>query len=249
LQTELKMNLRKIQFIVFLIVPIVNFGVNFFLPSAFEEVPKVLIQPAGYAFSIWGLIFLGMIIYSWFQMQSERVESPYLKNATIAGILAGLASITFVPISYMDIQWLGFLNIIWHLSALIALFIFLRKQIKLETNPNTHWYYLPTQLYLGWISAATAVSTALTINEAGVSIDIETQTIITAAVIGVLTILGVFMSRQKGGIIPIVFIWALVGIIVESGEYALIKYTSIAGIVILLFFVGSKLVKGQRLSY
>jgi len=227
----------------------VNFGVNFFFPSPFEDDTKVLIQPAGYAFSIWGPIFLGMIIYSWFQMKSERVESPHLKNATVAGILAGLASIAFVPISYMDIQWLGFIDIIWHLLALIALFIFLRKQIKLETNPNTHWYYLPTQLYLGWISAATAVSTALMLTEAGVSPDIETQVIITAIIIGVLTILGAFMSRQKGGIIPIVFVWALIGIIVESGEYTIIKYASIAGIVILLFFVISKLIKGQRLSY
>jgi len=243
------MNLRKIQFIIFLIVPVINFGVNILLPSAFDDDQKVLIQPAGYAFSIWGLIFLGMIFYSWFQMQAERVESTHLQNATIAGILAGLASIAFVPISYMDVQWLGFLNILWHLVALIALFIFLRKQIKLESNKNTHWYYMPTQLYLGWISAATAVSTALTLAEAGISPNMETQTIITAVVIGVLTLLGVVMSYQKGGVIPIVFIWALIGIIVENGEYLFIKGASIAGIVILIIIVVTKLIRGQRLSY
>jgi len=243
------MNLRKVQFILFLLVPLVNFGVNYFFPSPFDDDARVLIQPAGYAFSIWGPIFLGMIVYSWFQMQSERVESIHLRKATIAGIFAGLASIAFVPISYMDTQWLGFLNIIWHLIALIVLFTALRKQVTLETAPNTHWYYLPTQMYLGWICAATAVSTALMLTEAGVSPAIETQVILTAIVIGVLIILGAIMANQRGLIVSLVFIWALVGIIVENGSYEIIKFVSIGGIIVLALVVGFKLVKGQRLSY
>lgn len=243
------MELRKIQFIIFLIVPLVNFGVNFFFPSPFEDDQKVLIQPAGYAFAIWGPIFLGMIIYSWFQMQSTRVESRPLKKATILGIAAGLASIVFVPISYLDIQWLSFINILWHLIALILLFLALRKQVQLETYSQTPWYYLPTQIYLGWICAATAISFALTLTEAGISPTIETQVIFTVAIIGVLTLLGVFMAQQRGMIIPLVFIWALIALIVENGQYAPIKYASVLSIIILAFVVGYKLFKGQGLSY
>ncbi len=243
------MNLRKIQFVIFLIVPIVNFGVNFLFPSPFDDDAKVLIQPAGYAFSIWGPIFLGMIIYSWFQMQAVRVESTYLRKATIAGITAGLASIAFVPISYMDTEWLSFFNIIWHLLALLALFIFLRKQIQLESNPNTHWYYLPTQMYLGWICAATAVSAALMLTEAGLSLEIGTQTVVTVLIIAVLALIGIFMSKQKGGIIPLVFIWALIGVIVENGDYELIRYACISAIVVLLLQTLSQLFRGARLSY
>jgi hypothetical protein len=243
------MGLRKIQFIIFLIVPLINFGVNFFFPSPFDDDEKVLIQPAGYAFAIWGPIFLGMIFYSWFQLQSSRVESRQLKKATISGIAAGLASIAFVPISYMDIQWLGFINIMWHLIALILLFLALRQQVQLETDSKTSWYYLPTQIYLGWICAATAISVALALTEAGISPIIETQVIITVAIIGVLTLLGTFMAQQRGMIIPLVFIWALIALIAENGQYALIKYASVAGIILLAFVVGYKLIKGQRLSY
>ena len=243
------MSLRRIQFIIFLIVPLVNFGVNFFFPSPFDDDEKVLIQPAGYAFAIWGPIFIGMIIYSWFQMQSSRVESNHLRKATLSGIAAGLASIAFVPISYMDIQWLGFVNIMWHLIALILLFTALRKQVQLESNSKTPWYYLPTQLYLGWICAATAISVALTLTEVGISPVIETQVIITVAIIGVLTLLGTFMAQQRGVIIPLVFIWALIALIVENGQYDLIKYTSMSSIILLALVVGYKLIRGQRLSY
>jgi len=243
------MGLRKIQFIVFLIVPLVNFGVNFLLPSPFDDDQKVLIQPAGYAFAIWGPIFLGMIFYSWFQMQSTRIDSPHLRKATTAGIAAGMASIAFVPASYSDMQWLSFITIIWHLIALILLFIALREQIKLETDSKTSWYYLPTQVYLGWICAATAISVALALTEAGVSPEIETQVIITVVIIGVLTFLGAFMAQQRAIIIPLVFIWALVALILENGQYDSIKFAAVGGIIVLALTVGYKLIKGHRLSY
>lgn len=241
--------MRKIQFLVFILVPIINFGSTIYMDSQFDDDPNVLIQPAGYAFSIWGPIFLGMLIYSWFQMKEERVESPHLKTATLAGISAGLASIAFVPISFTDIQWLGFVDIIWHLVSLIILFIALRKQILLEKNPNTHWYYLPTQMYLGWICAATAVSAALMLTEAGWVPGISNQVTITVGIIGALLLIGLFMATQKGMVVPLVFIWALVGVIVENGEYELIKYASIAAIAILAAITGLQIIKQKRLAF
>lgn len=245
------MQLRKIQFYLFILVIFVNFGTQFFFPNQFDDDPIVYIQPAGYAFAIWGPIFIGMIIYSWFQMQNERVESPHLKSATQAGILAALASITFVPISYTDIQWLGFLNIIWHLSALIWLFVSLRKQVMLEDNPKTHWFYLPTQMYLGWICAATAVSFALTLRQTfGVEFPIPTELNITAVVIVALLGVGLVLAANKGRIATLTIVWALFGLIAKFGEFEQIKYTASAAIVLLvvsvIYYVSKK---DQRLVY
>jgi len=243
------MNLRRLQLIIFLLVPLVNFGSNLFLDSPFDDDLRVLIQPAGYAFAIWGPIFLGMIIYSWFQMSSDRVESSYLDSATKAGILAGLASITFVPISFTNIQWLSFINIIWHLLALIWLFTSLRQQIKLEKNSNTHWYYLPTQMYLGWICAATAVSAALMLSEAGLVLGTEMQVVITSCVIGALVLIGSFMAYNRAMFVPLVFIWALIGVIVENGSYTTIYYSALVGIIILLIITIPQIIKRKRLAF
>lgn len=243
------MNLRTIQFVVFLIVPLVNFGVNYFYPSPFDDDMRVLIQPAGYAFSIWGPIFLGMILYSWFQMKDDRVESKYLNNASKAGILAGLASIAFVPISYTDIQWLAFLNILWHLGALLWLFTSLRQQVKLESQSKTHLYYLPTQMYLGWICAATAVSAALMLTEAGVHLDLGIQVVVTVIIIGVLVLIGGYMVYNDGRVIPLVFIWALMGVIVENGSFPAIKYGSLIAIAILAVITIPQIIKSKRLAY
>jgi len=243
------MNLRKLQFAIFLLVPVINFGSNIFFDSPFNNDQTVLIQPAGYAFAIWGPIFLGMIIYSWYQLNSNRVESKYLSSATKAGILAGLASIAFVPISHTDIQWLGFINIIWHLSALIWLFISLRQQIKLEPNRNTQWYYLPTHMYLGWICAATAISAALMLTEAGLQPDLNIQIIITGVIIAALVIIGGLMAYNGGLVVPLVFIWALIALIMENGSYPVIKYSSLVGIILLGIITILQIFKRKRLVY
>lgn len=245
------MQLRKIQFYLFIIVTLVNFVPQFFFPNQFDDDPIVYIQPAGYAFSIWGPIFLGMIIYSWFQMQSDRTESKYLQDATKAGILAGIASATFVPISYTDIQWLAFINILWHLFALMWLYTSLRKQVKVEENKSARFYYLPTQMYLGWISAATAVSAALVLRQTfGIQLELDTELIITAAVIGALIIVGLLLNFNEGKVASLTIVWALIGLHVAYGHFLPVKIATIAGIIILLCAVlYSVLVKKEKLVF
>lgn len=238
------------QLIVFILVPLSNFIPNIFLDSPFADDPNTLIQPANYAFAIWGPIFLGMLIYSVFQLGKDRVHSFYLKKATWAAISAGLASIAFVPISYSDIQWLAFIDIIWHLISLIVLFINLREQIKLEHNPRTKWFYLPTQLYLGWISAATAVSFALLLRQTfGVDLPLEIEISITIGIISALTGVAILMNQIDGGVVSLVIVWALVGVSVANAGIEILQWASIGGIALITIVVILRLVKGKGLSY
>lgn len=241
--------MRLLQFILFILVIIVNFGVNALFDTPFDDDFFVFIQPANYAFAIWGPIFIGMIIYSWFQWRPDRVESPHLKKATIAGIFAALASIAFVPLSFTNNQPLIFLNLLWHLIALIFLFIHLRKQLPLEKNSNTRWYYLPTQMYLGWICAATAVSFALTLKSFGVNLETEVEVMVTAVVVGALVLVGLFLVLQRGKVAALTIVWALVALMVKNGEYLPIKWSAIAGIVVLSSAVLHKIYKGEQLSF
>lgn len=239
--------MRFVQLLVFILVPLVNFADFFFDfgPSPFEDDTDVLIGPAGYAFAIWGPIFLGMLIYSFYQLSKDRVESPHLRRATYAGILAGLASIAFVPISYTDMQWLGWLNILWHLGALIWLFIELQQQVKLETDPKARWFYLPTQMYLGWICAATVVSTALFLDELGFQPSTLYQSYWAVALIGALTAVGLFMNQRGGSVVTMVVIWALVGVIVKQGDYVLIYYAALGAIALLVTALILRAVRGR----
>ena len=225
--------MRLAQLIVFILATVVNFGVQFFYNSPFDSDPQVYNEPAGYAFAIWGPIFFGMILYSIYQMSSRRTESVHLERATKAGILAGLASIAFVPLSYLGNQPLILLDLLWHLGALIWLFVELGNQVKLESDPNARWFYLPTQLYLGWISAATSIGVALTLEFIGVDLPDATQINLTMAVIAALAMVAIYVVEKGGGVVALTVIWALVGIIVKNGDIAMIYYAAIAAIVLI----------------
>lgn len=239
--------MRKVQLAVFILVPLVNYIPFAFLEQPFDRNPDVLIQPAGYAFSIWAAIFIGMIVFSVFQLKMERAASKHMETATWAAISAGLASIVFVPISYTNLQWLGTVDILWHLISLIVLFRALYQQIKLEVDPKTHWYYIGPQLYLGWISAATAVSIALTLREAGVAFDLVTEIYITAGVMVVLISAAIWLATRGGQWVSLTIVWALVGLIVKNGMYTPILYTAIIGIVLVVGIVVYTFVKGRKL--
>ena len=236
--------MRLTQLIVFILATVVNFGVQLFYPSPFDDDGQVYNEPAGYAFSIWGPIFLGMIIYSVFQMSSKRVESPHLRKATLAGILAGLASIAFVPLSYTGHQPIILINLVWHLGALIWLFVELSEQVKLETDRRARWFYLPSQLYLGWISAATAIGFALALEYVGLNLADSVQINLTAVIIAALATVAIFMVDRGGGVVALTVVWALIGIIVKYGEISTILYAAIAAILLILATVGLHLRRG-----
>ena len=240
-------NMRKIQLAIFILVPLANFVPGLIWGQPFDQNPEVLIQPAGYAFAIWGPIFLGMLIYSVFQLKMERASSPHLRVATYAASSAGLASIAFVPISYLNIQWLTMLDILWHLGSLVVLYRALYRQVRLEMDPQTHWYYLGTQLYLGWISAATAVSIALFLREAGMAYALMTEVYITAGVLVALIAVAAWLTTKGGQGVALTIVWALGGVIVSSGQYMPIYYTAATGMVLLLGLVLYTFVKGDKL--
>lgn len=243
--------MRLLQLLIFILVPLVNFADIFFDfgPSPFEDDADVLIAPAGYAFGIWGVIFLGMLIYSGYQLSDKRVDGPHLRRATYAGILAGLASIAFVPISYADNTTLALFNLLWHLGALVWLFIELQQQIKLEPDTHARWFYLPTQLYLGWVCAATAVSVALFLDARGFVPVALYQSYWTVAIIGALVGVGLFMNLRGGSAVALVVVWALIGILVKQGDYVLIYYAALSGIALLLTAVILRAVRGAPLLF
>jgi len=241
--------MRLLQLVLFILVPIVNYVPYAIWPTPFDVGPETKISPAGYAFSIWGIIFLGMIIYSIFQYSKKRTDSPHQRNATRAGILAALASITFVPISYTQISWLVLLNVLWHLFALIWLFRSLGNQYKLEKSPATRWYYLPTQLYLGWICAATAVSVAITLKSFGMDYSPGTEALFAAVVIAIITLLGIHLARKGGAVASAMLVWALVAVLVKHHQDALLMWASISGIATLAIVIIKRLIDKQPVLF
>ena len=57
---------------------------------------KVYFVPAGYVFSIWGLIYIGLIAYAIFQALPSQRENPRLRKTGYLAAASGLANIAWL---------------------------------------------------------------------------------------------------------------------------------------------------------
>ena len=210
--------------VMFVIVTVVNFGSRWFPGGAeqFRNMPDTRIDAAGYAFPIiWSLIFFGMIAFAIDLIRHPQESTGSLKSAIKWLLVAGAASIAFVPISLYASDTASWLDILVHLIALILAQTCLRRHvgtIGIE-HRRSRWLFLPPSLYLGWISAAMAISTALMLRENRILVQNEVGEIVTLMVIACLTIVGSLMIERKGGPFSLTLAWAFIAIGVEQSEH------------------------------
>lgn len=223
------LNWRWVVMIVFILVPLVNFGVPAFLESndRFADDPQTRVNAAGYAFAIWGVIFTGMLAFSAFVLVGREPDSAHLRRALICLSIAGVASILFVPISINGNQVLGWIDIMFHLIPLIIANRALRQQTALHPKSSAgRWSYFGPSMYFGWISAATVISTALMANQLGIELGEAAATGVALAVIVSLGAVGVWLTLKRDPIYGATVAWALIAVGVEQAAFPPIRYAA-----------------------
>lgn len=130
--------------------PLLVPGFGGFDPNQFpipQDNPPV--QPAGYAFSIWGLIYLWLIASALFGLK-RPTEWAALRPALAVSLAIGA---TWLPVAMLSPVWAAVLIWAMLITALIALF-----RAPVVDAPWASW---PLGLYAGWLSAASCVSLGL----------------------------------------------------------------------------------------
>jgi hypothetical protein len=238
---------RYLLLATFILVPIANY-LPFLLEldtNRFADDMEARVDAAGYAFSIWGVIFTGMLLFAGLQLRNER-DTDHLRRAYQLLVLAGVASIVFVPISLGDNQILGFLDLLWHLLALLGAYRALRAHVREVGHPRHGWTYFAPTLYLGWISAATVISTALALGQLGVEFTPAVSVYIATALIVVLIGLGLYLGQRGDSLYSLTVAWALVAIAVEQYDAALLFWVAVAGAAVLVFSAIAAVIGGDR---
>lgn len=175
---------------------------------------EALIQPAGFAFSIWGLIYALVfiwIIYLFFSKKDKSYITERLKFWPIANfILNGVWIFVFTQ------EWL-FASII-----VIAALLYTLAEIYTSISETNHGWFdrFPFAIYFAWVTLATIVNifTWTTGNDIDTVLGMDelTWTIIVLIVAGLIGItIAIFF---KDWVYPLVLIWPLFGIYAESGD-------------------------------
>ncbi len=205
-----------------------------------------LIVPAGYAFSIWSIIYLGLIVfpfYQWYKKSDHpswtRIKWLYSINVILNGLWLVAASYDYLVISVGII-----------ISMLATLYMINKALISIEREgaPINYWLErLVFSLYFAWITLATVlnVSSALTFYQwDGFGISDVTWTSIMIPVAALVASLVFFTYRDKA--YASVVVWAFVALAVKHFEqYPIIGYLAIGVVVLFAVYILTHLGKGR----
>ena len=171
----------------------------------------VLFTPAGYVFSIWGLIYLLLIAFAIYQaMPQQKTNAPI---SAVGGFFFLSCLLNAAWIFAWHYNSIG-LSVAIMVALLISLItVYLRVTGENLNGQDRRFVKLPFSVYLGWICVATIanISIALySINWGGWGATAEAWTI---TMLSVGTLLAVFMAlNKKDGAFALVFAWAFAGI-------------------------------------
>lgn len=186
----------------FALSPLLSSGFNGFAPDQFPIPP---VQPAGYAFSIWGLIYLWLIAGAIFGIWDRATDPDWepMRPALIVSLVIGAS---WIPVAQLSPIWASVL--IWAMLATAVLAL-------MRAGQADHWWLrAPIALYAGWLTAASCVSIGLVLAGYGF-LDMQVAAwlgITVALAIG----LGVQALRPDTPAYPVAVIWALVGVVVSN---------------------------------
>ncbi|MBN2002930.1 MAG: tryptophan-rich sensory protein [Anaerolineae bacterium] len=177
---------------------------------------RVYFVPAGYVFSIWGLIYLSWLGFGYYQLLPAQRDNPRLKRIGYWFAFSCAANIAWLFTWHYELFLLTVPVMLVLLALLIV--IYLRLQIgKVQVAPLERWCLdVPFSLYLGWITVATIANVTswlyyLKWNGWGISPEAWTLIMLLAAV-GIASA----VSLTRGDIAyMLVIIWALAGIAIK----------------------------------
>ena len=200
----------------------------------------VLFVPAGYVFSIWGLIYLALIAYTVYQVLPAQRDNHLLKKIAPAYWIGSAANTIWIFLWHYEV----FPLTVVFMVAILAALLFIYRQFseaKSDLNRNQKLFIkLPFSIYLGWISVATIANVAQVLfylNWGGWGISPAVWTVI---MLVIAAILGLLMQlREHDWLYVLVLVWAFVGIAVKQAEMALIANTAwaAAGVLVLVVVI------------
>lgn len=190
----------------------------------------ILFVPAGYVFSIWGLIYLGLLGYAVYQALPAQAGNPRLRAIAGPFVLSSIANIAWIFLwHYLLFPW-TLVAMIALLLSLIAVYLRLRRTDDVVSAAERWLARVPFSIYLGWISVATIANVTQVlyyIQWSGWGISAVGWAIV-MLVVGVV-LAGIMAFNERDPAYVLVFVWAYVGIAIAQADEPYVAMTAWGG--------------------
>ena len=197
-----------------------------------------LFTPADYAFAIWGIIYLGLLAFSGYQLYQAfgpQTDLRFLQQTKFWFVLANLANVAWVIVWLYEYTGLSIFLMLLILFSLIKIILntnMERWDAPLKVIAFGWW---PICLYSGWIAVATIANVAAYLVKIGWSGGIFSQeqwTIIMIVVAAILNIIMIYTRNMRE--FAAVGVWALIAIYIRhSNLHSLIAYVALGSAILI----------------
>lgn len=185
-----------------------------------------LITPAGYAFSIWGLIYLTLLVFAVFQLNKGktirffRLVFPYF-------LINVLSNVLWLVAFQHELLGLSVFIMLITLGSLIIIFSYFYRLRHALSTTHRYFFQVPFSLYFGWISIATIVNISAFLYSLQLPVFNSSPELYSVIMLIVGAGLGLFiLFAKKDYIYTSVIVWAYVAIWVQHGDVPAVMNTA-----------------------
>ena len=199
--------------------------INGVTPAEISERYPTALTPANYAFSIWALIYAGLLAFSIYQLLPANLEK-YRRIRTV-----------YIVSCVLNCIWIYFwhhdrITVCFAIIILLGVCLFLINRF-LRTSKSTGEYWLvngPFGIYFGWVTAAMLVNFAVLLVSWNLPISASMWNVIGIVIVLLAGVLGVLMRIRLGNYFyPLAIAWALTAIAIkQSGNTPIVLAAAIS---------------------
>jgi hypothetical protein len=201
-----------------------------------------LITPAGFTFSIWGVIYVLLLAFIVFQLSPRHRRDPFNRQVGLLFILSSVFNIAWLFLWQYDYIAASVPLIFGLLASLIAMYLRLSVGKSKAPLGEKLCVHLAFSVYLGWITVASLADLSAALVSVrwdgfGLSWTVWGQLFIVAAV----AVASFMLVAKRDLAYSLVIVWALIGIAANQGghpEVAFIAQAGAAGLAIAILLLG-----------
>ncbi|MBC7572636.1 MAG: tryptophan-rich sensory protein [Spirosoma sp.] len=202
--------------------------------KAISDKYHTLITPAGYAFSIWGVIFLGLLAFAIYQALPSQRENVRFRAIGWLVVVNTLANAIWSPLFNNEMIGVALLVILVMLATAVMIEQRLLMQLRTPivstdldatlpespTTPAETWLArIPFSIYFGWLTVATILNITVYLKATAFNTQLLSSPTWAAAILVVGLVIGAWVfNRFRSVAYMLVFAWAYVAIGAGQGN-------------------------------
>jgi hypothetical protein len=227
-----------------MLTPYVAQLVGFGVPIGEQSSSDTWVTPAGYAFSIWGFIFLGSLAYAVHQAAPARRADPLLRRIGWLTVAAFAACTLWTVFAQALLLWVTVPLIALMLGTLAAVLVRVADH-PAPLTPRERWLVaVPMGVYAGWLTVATVANTAAALKADGVERLVLSGPAWAYVLLVVAALIAAFVvARTRNAGYAVAVAWGLAGVAVaRAEEITTLAYVAAAasGVVLLAILFRSR---------